>query len=101
MMGVHSGQVVEKSESSPNGDEYLSISATAARLGLKPKRLRNLMCAGIFKLGYHFFRPRGIGPRFKWSRVVEWLENGTTEVGEEIPMARRRPRVAGRGDAGV
>lgn len=56
------------------GDEYLSIAETAARLRLSPKRVRNLMSAGVLKCGYHFFRTEGIGPRFKWSRIVEWME---------------------------
>ena len=73
---------------SESTDEYLSIAETAARLGLSAKRIRNLMAAGVFKLGYHFFRPRGIGPRFKWSRVIEWLEGRQQEADEAIPMAR-------------
>ncbi len=100
-MDAHANPVSQKNESLAWGDEYLSIRATAARLGLSPKRVRNLMSAGVFKRGYHFFRPRGIGPRFKWSRVVEWLENGPTEVAEDIPMARSRRGVAGRGNTGV
>lgn len=79
-----------RAESTDGDDEYLSVAETAARVHLSPKRLRNLMSAGVFKAGYHFFRPQGIGPRFKWSRVVEWLEGGQSEADDTIPMARAR-----------
>lgn len=85
-----------RARSTNDGDEYLSVAELAVRLDLSPKRIRNLMSAGVFKAGYHFFRPRGIAPRFKWSRVVEWLEGSEKRV-EEIPMARSSGRVS---DAG-
>ena len=72
-------------------DEYLTISEVAARLKVKPKTVKNKMAAGIFKKGVHFFSPAGLGPRFKWSAVVQWLERA--QIAERcepdpIPMAR-------------
>jgi len=50
------------------------------------------MAAGVFRRGVHYFSPAGLGPRFKWSAVVAWLEqteNPTNESDEDpIPMPR-------------
>ena len=73
-------------------EEYLTISELSARLKLKPKTIKNKMGAGVFRKGEHYFSPSGLGPRFKWSAVVAWLEQSeisTTENDDEsIPMAR-------------
>lgn len=71
-------------------DEYLTISELAARLKLKPKTIKNKMAAGIFKKGVHFFSPAGLGPRFKWSAIVQWIEateQHSTMPDDSIPMA--------------
>jgi len=75
-----------------SSEEYLTIEELAAHLKIKSKTVRNKMSAGIFKKGVHYFHPRGLGPRFKWSAIVAWLES--TEESEirkdldRIPMAR-------------
>ena len=72
-------------------EEYLTIEELSARLKIKPKTVKNKMAAGIFLKGVHFFSPPGLGPRFKWSAVVAWLEQSekaVTESGDSIPMAR-------------
>jgi hypothetical protein len=55
-------------------DEYLTVEQLAARLSVKPKTIRNKMANGIFRKGHHFYSPPGLGPRFKWSVIKEWLE---------------------------
>jgi hypothetical protein len=75
-------------------EEYLTIKELAQRLGLTPKTVRNKMeTGGIFRKGVHYFSPAGIGPRFKWSVVVDWLESSCTEIDDDvaggIPMARK------------
>lgn len=75
------------------GDEYLSVAETASRVRLSVKRVYNLMSAGVLKEGYHFFRPTGIGPRFKWSRVVEWLEGREATEADDAGAKRDRCRV--------
>ena len=55
-------------------DEYLTIGDVAALLRVSPKRIRNLMSAGVFRQGEHFYRRSGLGPRFKQSAVTAWLE---------------------------
>jgi len=55
-------------------EEYLTIDAVAARLSISPKTVKNKMAKGVFKLGVHYFRPPGLGSRFKWSAIVAWVE---------------------------
>jgi hypothetical protein len=71
-------------------EEYLTIAEVAARLKVKPKSIRNKIASGVFSEGVHYFRPAGIGTRFKWSAVVAWIEEKPTAYTEEdsIPMAR-------------
>ncbi len=73
-------------------EEYLTIEEVASRLKLKPKTIKNKMAAGIFKKGRHYFSPKGLRPRFKWSAVVAWLEESEKQTEESgngaIPMAR-------------
>jgi len=75
-----------------NPEEYLTINELAARLKLKPKTVKNKMASGILRRGVHYFSPQGLGPRFKWSAVVAWLEESQKPQaeGEEdlIPMPR-------------
>ena len=54
--------------------EYLTIEEVAERLSVSPKTIKNKMAKGDFKLGVHYFRRPGLGPRFKWSAIVTWLE---------------------------
>ena len=75
-------------------EEYLTIGKLATRLSLEPKTIKNKMASGIFRRGVHYFSPDGMGPRFKWSAIVAWLEAGEQELakatdnGDGIPMAR-------------
>lgn len=45
-----------------------------------------------FRRRIHHFSPAGLGPRFKWSAIVAWLEERDKPVAEQpadsIPMAR-------------
>ena len=76
----------------PMTEEYLTIAEVAERLKLKPKTIKNKMSCGIFQKGHHYFSRQGLGPRFKWSAVVAWLEESkeqaTKRDDDSIPMAR-------------
>jgi len=72
-------------------EEYLSIESVAKRLELTPKSVKNKMAQGVFKLGVHYFRPPGLGPRFKWSAVVAWM--GLSDSAEQTPETPRPPKV--------
>jgi hypothetical protein len=67
-------------------DEYLTIEELSARLKLKPKTVKNKMASGVFQKGVHYFSPLGLGPRFKWSAVVAWLEANDPQRKYAIPM---------------
>lgn len=73
-------------------EEYLTIAEVAARLKIMPKTVKNKMGSGIFRKGVHYFSPLGLGPRFKWSAVVSWLEEkdkqATEQPADAVPMAR-------------
>jgi hypothetical protein len=68
-------------------DEYLTVAEVAGILKVSPKRIRNLMSGGAFRVGTHFFRRRGIGPRFLRSRLDAWLQEQHS-LPEGVPMAR-------------
>jgi hypothetical protein len=72
--------------------EYLTIAEVAVRLKIKPKTIKNKMAQGIFQKGVHYFSPPGLGPRFKWTAVVEWVEQQAMHAEklpeDGIPMAR-------------
>ena len=72
-------------------EEYLKIAEVAARLKLSPRTIANKMAAGVFRRDVHYFRPPGLGPRFKWSAVVMWVEQSEEPVADgddSIPMPR-------------
>jgi hypothetical protein len=69
-------------------EEYLTIEELSARLKIKPKTIKNKMTAGIFRKGVHYFSPAGLGPRFKWSAVVAWIEGDDNQQQSGIPMSR-------------
>ena len=73
-------------------EEYLTIKEVAARLKLAPKTVRNKIAAGIFREGVHYVRPQGSRPRFIWSAVVIWMEQGRVSAPQDndnsIPMRR-------------
>ena len=55
-------------------EEYLTVAEVAARFKLTPKSVRNKMRDGTWREGEHWFSPRGIGPRFKRSVLVSWID---------------------------
>jgi len=72
-------------------DEYITITELSHRLKISPKTVKNKMAAGIFRKGVHYFSPKGLRPRFKWSAVVAWLETeaaATPQPSDTIRMAR-------------
>jgi hypothetical protein len=67
-------------------EEYLTIEELSARLKLKPKTVKNKMASGVLRKGVHYFSPVGLGPRFKWSAVVAWIEDNDNQREYGIPM---------------
>jgi hypothetical protein len=73
-------------------EEYLTIEELSARLKIKPKTIKNKMASVIFRKGVHYFSPKGLRPRFKWSAIEAWLEEKDKQTTEQpvdaVPMAR-------------
>lgn len=87
-------------------DEYLSVAEVASRLKLRAKTVRNRMYDGTWRRGEHWFSRTGIGPRFKWSALVRWLEGGAEQSGRDAGLAyrdipRERPRRHVDGECGT
>ena len=66
--------------------EYLTTSEAAELLRIKPKTLNNMKSRGVFSEGRHFFRRPGLGPRWKRSALIEWLERNEP-ASEAFPLA--------------
>jgi hypothetical protein len=74
-------------------DEYLTVADLAARLKVAVKTVRNHMYDGLWQKGVHWFAPPGIGPRFSWRAIEQWLRGGDTgppaaRRSQAIPLAR-------------
>jgi hypothetical protein len=67
---------------------YLTIAEAAQLARLTPKRLRNLMAAGVLREGIHFSRPRGLRPRIFRDSLLAWLQGA--EQFEPAAVPRRR-----------
>ena len=76
-------------------EEYLTIKELSSRLKVKPKTIKNKMASGIFQKGVHYFSPKGIGPRFRWSAVVAWLEAGEQEQAKATDNSDGAPKSDG------
>lgn len=68
-------------------EEYLTVREVAALLKVSPKRVQNMMAAGVFKQGEHFFRPPAMRPRFKRSALTAWIER-KDEKAQIIPLKK-------------
>ncbi len=75
-------------------EEYLTQNEVAERLKIGKKAVANKMSDGTWRRGVHWFRPKGMRTRFKWSTLVEWMEEGPKQdegpqdLEDRIPMAR-------------
>ena len=73
-------------------EEYINTEEAAKRLGLDRKSVRNKKALGIFKKGIHYFKPKGLGTRYKWSALVAWMEGKEKQPTQDdkkcIPMAK-------------
>ena len=76
-------------------EEYLTIKKLGERLTLEPKTIKNKMASGIFKKGVHYFSPKGLRPRFKWSAVVAWLEEKEEQATQGVNGSRGIPMARG------
>ena len=82
--------------------EYMNVKEAAEFVRVSPRTLRNKMAAGVLRIGVHYFRTAGLGPRFKRSALEAWIEGDESREQTpgplgDIPMARqpwtRSPKV--------
>jgi len=59
----------ERSEDSKaDHEEYLTVRQAAERIKYREQTLRNMMSAGVFRRGVHYYKRRG-RVLFLWSRM--------------------------------
>ena len=92
---IYSSEVGEIPRTCLDGEppeQYLTIADVANLLKCSPKTIKNKMASGALRRGIHYFRPPGMGARFKRSAVVAWIEErDERQVAPAkgiIPMAR-------------
>ena len=58
-------------------EEYLTVSQAAERIKYREQTLRNMMSAGVFRRGVHYYKRRG-RVLFLWSRMEHWLREDSS-----------------------
>jgi predicted DNA-binding transcriptional regulator AlpA len=66
-------------------EEYLSVKQVAKRIPYREQTIRNLMSAGEFKEGVHYYKRRR-RVMFRWSEVEQWLRHRTERNEAEEPF---------------
>jgi hypothetical protein len=56
----------------PPHEEYVTVKQLAERIKYREQTIRNMMSAGVFKRGIHYFKRRR-RIVFLWSSVEQWL----------------------------
>lgn len=69
--------------------EYLSVKQLAARIPYKEHTIRNLISAGEFREGFHYYKRRG-RVMFSWPAVQGWVEQQDRPRADAIPLVRNR-----------
>lgn len=73
-------------------EEFLTVEELAARLGWKPKTVRNKMApGGIFQKGVHYSEAPGLPVLFRWSAVLalyEWNSPAPSPAAADVHTAR-------------
>jgi hypothetical protein len=60
-------------------EEYLTVRQVAERIKYREQTLRNMMSAGVFKRGVHYFKRRR-RVVFVWSSVEQWLREDSSSL---------------------
>jgi hypothetical protein len=61
-------------------EEYLTVRQAAERIKYREQTVRNMMSAGVFRRGLHYYKRRG-RVLFLWSRIEQWLEEDVASSG--------------------
>ena len=62
-------------------EEYLTVKQVADRIKYQEQTLRNMMSAGVFRRGVHYYKRRG-RVLFLWSRMEQWLREDFSSCGD-------------------
>lgn len=73
----------------PQPPEYLSIKQLASRIPYREHTIRNLIYAGEFREGLHYYKRRG-RVMFSWPAMREWVEQHDVPRPHAIPLVRNR-----------
>ena len=66
-------------------EEYLTVRQVAARIKYCEQTVRNMMTAGVFSRGVHYYKRRG-RVLFLWSRMEQWLREDTAASTETFDL---------------
>jgi hypothetical protein len=80
---------VDSSTRRESQPEYLSVKQLAARIPYKEHTIRNLISAGEFQEGLHYYKRRG-RVMFSWPAMQGWVEKHDAPRPDAIPLVRSR-----------
>lgn len=69
--------------------EYLSVKQLASRIPYREHTIRNLISAGEFREGLHYYKRRG-RVMFSWPAMQAWVEQHDAAQPGAIPLVRSR-----------
>jgi len=69
----------------PQPEEYLTVRQIAGRIKYGEQTVRNMMTAGVFRRGVHYYKRRG-RVLFLWSRMEQWLREDTVGSTETLDL---------------
>ena len=70
---------------------YISLKELLSRVPYKEQTIRNLLSAGVFREGEHYFKRRG-RLMFSWPAMKTWVESHGAQAVPTIPLVRTKQR---------
>src|SRR5262249_55071320 len=81
--------------------EFLTVRELAERLSLSPRTVKNRMYDGTWPRGKAWFSPKGLGPRFHWPTMRDYIRGEFDPVEmltlEELRLRAPKIQLAKRG----
>jgi predicted DNA-binding transcriptional regulator AlpA len=69
-------------------EEYLTIPELAERIKFSPQTIYNMISAGRFAKGIHYFKPSAKKVLFLWPAVRAWIERNDMGNTNEIDRTK-------------
>jgi hypothetical protein len=73
----------------PSRSQYLSVKQLADRIPYREHTIRNLISAGVFHEGVHYYKRRG-RVMFSWPAIQSWVQEQDAARSAAIPLVRNR-----------